>query len=70
MKMAMVTCVECGKEISDQARTCPNCGHPSDREAKMQKMQDTNQQSSRAGGVIVGIIMMILAFVIIASIGK
>ena len=68
--MAMMKCVECGKEISDQARTCPNCGHPSDIEAKMQKVRDTNQQSSRVGCVIVGIIMMILAFVIIASIGK
>ena len=68
--MAMINCSECGKEISDQARTCPNCGHPSDREAKMQRVQDTNQQSSRVGRVIVGIIMMILAFVIITSIGK
>jgi uncharacterized membrane protein YvbJ len=68
--MAMMKCIECGKEISDQARTCPNCGHPSDREVKMQRVQDTNQQSSRVGRVIVGIIMMILAFVIITSIGK
>jgi uncharacterized membrane protein YvbJ len=68
--LAMINCSECGKEISDQARTCPNCGHPSDREAKIQRVQDTNQQSSRVGRVIVGIIMMILAFVIIASIGK
>jgi hypothetical protein len=24
--MAMTTCKECGKEVSDQARTCPACG--------------------------------------------
>lgn len=26
--MALITCPECGKEISDKATTCPNCGHP------------------------------------------
>ena len=24
--MALIKCNECGKEISDEARTCPNCG--------------------------------------------
>lgn len=26
--MAMINCPECGKEISDKAATCPNCGCP------------------------------------------
>lgn len=26
--MALVKCKECGKEISDQATSCPNCGCP------------------------------------------
>ena len=26
--MALVKCSECGKEISDKAFTCPNCGNP------------------------------------------
>ena len=26
--MALIKCKECGKEISDQAQTCPNCGYP------------------------------------------
>ena len=26
--MALITCPECGKEISDKAKTCPNCGAP------------------------------------------
>jgi DNA-directed RNA polymerase subunit RPC12/RpoP len=25
--MALVRCVECGKEVSTQAATCPHCGH-------------------------------------------
>lgn len=26
--MALINCKECGKEISDQASACPNCGAP------------------------------------------
>ena len=26
--MALIKCKECGKEISDKANTCPNCGNP------------------------------------------
>ena len=25
--MAMTKCPECGKEVSDTAKTCPHCGH-------------------------------------------
>ena len=26
--MALINCFECGKEISDKATSCPNCGVP------------------------------------------
>lgn len=26
--MALITCPECGKEVSDKATSCPNCGTP------------------------------------------
>ena len=26
--MALVKCSECGKEVSDKAQSCPNCGSP------------------------------------------
>lgn len=26
--MALITCPECGKEVSDMAKMCPNCGYP------------------------------------------
>ena len=26
--MALINCNECGREISDKATTCPNCGYP------------------------------------------
>lgn len=28
--MSLITCSECGKEISDKATTCPNCGAPTE----------------------------------------
>ncbi|MFG6368476.1 MAG: zinc ribbon domain-containing protein [Lachnospiraceae bacterium] len=30
--MALIKCSECGKEISDKASSCPNCGMPLRRE--------------------------------------
>lgn len=26
--MALISCPECGKEISDKAVACPHCGNP------------------------------------------
>ena len=26
--MSLIKCTECGREISDQASACPNCGNP------------------------------------------
>ena len=26
--MALILCEECGKEVSDKAAACPNCGAP------------------------------------------
>lgn len=26
--MSMIKCPECGKDVSDKAQTCPNCGTP------------------------------------------
>ena len=26
--MAMINCPECGKQVSDKAASCPNCGNP------------------------------------------
>ena len=38
--MALVKCNECGKEISDTARQCPNCGYikPPQKLGKLDKI--------------------------------
>ena len=30
--MALITCPDCGKQISDQAPVCPECGRPSNQQ--------------------------------------
>ncbi len=32
--MALINCIECGKEISDQAKACPHCGMPLKKKGK------------------------------------
>lgn len=53
--MSLIKCKECGKEISEEARTCPNCG------AKTSKSKKRNK-------VIVKIVIAILIIVILAMI--
>jgi len=31
--MALITCPDCGKEVSDTAKTCIGCGRPMERKA-------------------------------------
>lgn len=33
--MALIKCPECGKEISDTAKSCPNCGYEKERQSKI-----------------------------------
>ena len=44
--MALINCPECGKQISDKAATCPNCGYPisqlTNQEDNMTKEIDLN----------------------------
>lgn len=35
--MALIKCPECGKEISDKAAACPNCGCPASEFNKNQQ---------------------------------
>lgn len=44
--MALLKCNECGKEISDKATTCPNCGCPITTE-KEEVIKDFNEENSK-----------------------
>lgn len=58
--MALIKCRECGKEISDQAEMCPNCGY----KLKVKKAinNDTKSTKKRTGSIIclVGAIIYLL----------
>lgn len=42
--MALIKCPECGKEISNQAKNCPNCGCPINYEKPYFEQTDTLNQ--------------------------
>jgi uncharacterized membrane protein YvbJ len=42
--MTLIKCTECGKDISDKADSCPNCGNPIKiSESKVQISTDSNK---------------------------
>ena len=45
--MALIKCPECGKEVSDSAKSCPHCGYPLDKEQPInQEVVDEAKQFS------------------------
>ena len=46
--MALVSCPECGKEISDAAQSCPHCGHPIAQEPQPRDMSPVPRKSKRS----------------------
>lgn len=55
--MALIQCPECGREYSEHAKSCPNCGYsPSTKMAK-----DTVEKT---GNIMRGIIVVIVSIII------
>jgi len=57
--MALIKCEECGKEISDKATTCPNCGSPTVSYLKETKDQEENISKQRVKawqGLIIAVV--------------
>lgn len=55
--MALINCPECGKEISDKAASCPNCGCP------IANDQQENFDSDGKNDMYLGIISVILSII-------
>lgn len=60
--MALITCPECGKEISDKAKVCPNCGAPTPSAIK--KKENTK---TAARTVAIRIFLLIMTVAVIAA---
>lgn len=57
--MALIKCPECGKEISDKASACPNCGNPMD---KIFKNSKTNKNWVLRILIVCFILVLIILF--------
>lgn len=80
--MALIKCSECKKNISDKAKTCPNCGCPVAREKVKEKVKEKldiekttlkENSSQIKKGFIIGAIVLIvisLTIVVISSVSK
>lgn len=64
--MAMIKCSECGKEISDKAGNCPNCGCPVEtQKSEREKKNKSNKKSKKSFLLIAAFAIIILAIIII-----
>ena len=59
--MALIKCPECGKEISDKASACPNCGCPNPNIQYFNDMKSKNCHTRENLGLIFGIVALIIS---------
>lgn len=69
--MALIKCIDCGNEISESSKTCPNCGCPTSKSIKAEKQRQAAEQwnnmspkEKRTSSIIVIIIFIIAAIVL------
>ncbi len=58
--MALVNCPECGKEISDSAKSCPHCGYPLSED-------NTEKKASPLGASPVSVVAFVLSILALVS---
>lgn len=68
--MALIKCPECGKEISDKASSCPNCGCPieiqrSEVSSNISDQPITGQSSKKSNKKIIPIVIALLVVAIL-----
>ena len=61
--MALIKCSECGKEVSDKASNCPNCGAP----IKEDEIQKEVKAGIRVTKKLAIILIAILSIIIICA---
>lgn len=64
--MALISCSECGKEVSEKAASCPNCGAPISSNSSVSLHPQSHAKVTRTGAkwegigfilIVVGMIM-------------
>lgn len=73
--MALIKCPECGKEVSNSATSCPNCGYPLDKGAVINNQQVVPPKAptavmppKRKNGCATGCLIMVIIFALIGVI--
>lgn len=70
--MALIICKECGHEVSDKAKVCPNCGYPIYKNVPTDKSEDnitiiSDRQKSR--NMTSKLLWCLIAFVLYLTLG-
>jgi len=60
--MALISCPECKKEVSDQAAACPHCGYD------LHKVEKEKKSEEKKSATQFGCLMAIIAFVAIIAV--
>lgn len=60
--MALITCPECGKQISDVAKACPGCGYPINKSFSQKSIQSNDQNKTK---IIIGVVIAITVAIVI-----
>ena len=73
MKMALIKCPECGKEISDKASSCPNCGCPIETDDNGVRWHEDNNEERLIMRIdnnptlyVIGVIFLIALVILLA----
>jgi hypothetical protein len=67
--MALITCKECEKQISDSAEACPNCGYK--EKANENALEHVPHKGMGCGSLIMAVLgVIIFFFILIAGLGS
>lgn len=69
---SMIECRACGKPISPNAASCPNCGEPNgiaQKETKVTKVEEKQTATGCLAALLIGLIIGGILYWIIAGLG-
>lgn len=68
--MALIKCLECGREISDKAISCPNCGRPIKIQSPYDVVTDKQpQKQKRVNGCLVAFLIIVFSLLFFMILG-
>ena len=63
--MALIKCTECGKEVSEKALSCPNCGNPMNQGIRQTKTSGSRKTLVKRLFWVFGISILVFVFYVI-----